>query len=129
MFKFFARNIRLLTFSGFKELCFWLTNCPPTLNTLYDGTLVAHTQRYLCATTERRGICLHSSFHHSSGDSSMSKAGYCKYMSISRLTYSDTLRLSAPCAENLDEILPKIALNLPFFFDNASVSSLKLSLA
>ena len=92
VYKFFARKIRLLTLSGFYEFLFLLTKCTPILNTLSDDTLDAHTQRYFHATTERRGIRLHSSFHQSNGDSSMSKVGYCKFMSISRLTFSDTLR-------------------------------------
>ena len=115
----------MLTLSGFKELRFLLTKCPVMLNTLSEDTLVAHRERYLRAETERRGIRLHSSFHQSSGDSSMSKVGYCKYMSISRLTFSDVV--SVLCAAQFDEILPKIALNLPFFFDGNDKLSLKLS--
>ena len=67
----FCQEDRLLTFSGFKELRYLLTKCPLMLNTSLMLHLL-HTQRYLHATVERRGICLHSSFHQSSGNSSIS---------------------------------------------------------
>ena len=115
----------MLTLSGFNKI---LTKCPPMLNILSEDTLDAHTKRYLCATTERRDIRLHSSIHQSKGDSLMSKVRYCTYMSISRLTFSDTpKRLSVLCAPQFDEIFPKIALNLPVFFDGPGKSSLLLS--
>ena len=60
----FARKIKLLTLCGFKQLRLLFTTWPPTLNTLSEVTLVAHTQRYLRAVMESKGSLLHSSFHH-----------------------------------------------------------------
>ena len=60
LFKFFARNINLLTFSGLSQLRQLLTSCPPILNTCSEATLVAHMQRYLHAAIESIGILLHS---------------------------------------------------------------------
>ena len=83
-----------------------------------------HTHRYLSAKAERRSIHLHYSFvpiHW------LLKVGYCKYMSISCSTFSDML--SVLCTAQFDEILPKRALNLPFFLDGAGKSSLQLSVS
>lgn len=89
------------------------------LNTLSEVTLVAHMQRYLRAAIESIGILLHSSFHHLSGDSSISRLGYCKYISTPRLTRSDILTSCVLALDGLDELVPNTALNFPFFLGGA----------
>ena len=98
------------------------------LNTLSDATLVAHTQRDTCVLRLKGGafICIPVSTNPVVIHRCL-KVGYCKYISISCLTFSDTL--SVLCAAQFDEILPKIALNLPFFFDDPGKSSLQLSVS
>ena len=119
--KVFTRRIKVLTFCGFKQLHLLFTTWPPILNTLSDVTLVAHIQRYFWAVMESKGSLMHSSFHHWRGDSSMSRLGYCKYISSSCLNWSDTVAVPAfvPNVEDEAEPMPNIELNLPFFFVGA----------
>ena len=56
-----------------KEFHFWLTN------RYTKGTLFVNNPTYFCATKASSGNCLYSSLHHSTGDESMSKTGYCMY--------------------------------------------------
>jgi len=90
------------------------------LNSHSEVALVAHVQKYSHAAIESIGILLHSSFHHLNGDSSISRLGYCKYISTSHLIQSNIL---TSCVLSLDELVPNIALNFPFFLGAADGSS------
>ena len=77
--------------------------------------LVAQAQRYLQAAMESEGSLLHSSFHHWRGDSSISKLGYCKYISNSHLNWLDTLVVPVfMLVEDGGEAVPNIELSFPF---------------
>ena len=68
--KFFARKINWFTFSGFSTLRLLVTILPPTMNTLSEGTVVAHTLTYFLATVNSKDKRAASIFHQCNSDSS-----------------------------------------------------------
>ena len=84
LLKLLAKKVNWFTLCGLIEFRLLRTTLPPILNTLSDGTLIAHTDKYLQAAEDSSGMRLASKLHHCSGDSSISKMGYCKYISALR---------------------------------------------
>ena len=84
LLKLLTRKINWFTLCGLIAFCLLRTSLPSILNTLSDDTLVAHTDKYLRAAEDSGGMQLASKLHHYSGDSSISKMGYCKCISASR---------------------------------------------
>ena len=109
LLKIQARKINWYTLCGLIEFCLLCTTLPPILNTLSDGTLVAHTDKYLRVAEDSSGMQLASKLHHCSGDSSIPKMEYCKYISASCRILSDTLRECELVVKVA--VLPNIELN------------------
>ena len=114
LFKLLARKINWSTLCGLIEFRLLRTTLPPILNTLSDGTLIAHRDKYLRAAEDSSGMQLASKLHHFRGDSSISKMGYYKYISTSRRILSDKV---SECELLLRVVvLPNNELNFPFLF-------------
>ena len=74
--------------SGFSWARCGVTICPALLKSLSDGALLAWIAKYLRANWLRRGKSLTWILHHSSGSSSPSMMGNCKYLFISFFNWS-----------------------------------------
>lgn len=69
------KKTSLSKMSGRKRERRGLATYPDLLNTLSDGTLVAHTHKYFLDSCARAGKRLHSFLHHSSGSTLESVRG------------------------------------------------------
>ena len=80
---FFAKNVNMLTLSGFKEHLFLDTILPAVLKTLSEAELEAHVHRYFLANNNNSGNVDAYCFHHFRGLESASGFGIFSYLSIS----------------------------------------------
>ena len=62
LLKLLARKINWFTLCDLVEFRLLRTTLPPMLNTLLDGTLVAHTDKYLRAAEDSSGMWLVACF-------------------------------------------------------------------
>ena len=74
-FKFLDKNVSMSTFRGSILARKGVTMFPEQLETLSEGELVAHTQRYLRALWDRMDSFKLAVFHHNRGSSSKSSFG------------------------------------------------------
>ena len=74
-YNFFAKNVSILTLSGFREYLLGVTTFPDVLNSCSDAELVAQTLKYFFASCDINGNLVLYNFHHGRIPSSASNCG------------------------------------------------------